>query len=101
MLALPAAGRPQSEDTALEAELERIARETAALRELPALQEVDDVVISRDDLLAMMPEVMAQEIDVEQAEADARAHAALGLLPEGLDLLDLAVGVMGEQAMGF
>ncbi len=101
VLALPDGGHSQTEDAALELELERIARETAALRELPALQEIDDVVFSRDELLAMMPEVMAQEIDVEQAAAEARAYAALGLLPEGLDLLDLAVGVMGEQAMGF
>jgi hypothetical protein len=91
----------QETDAAFEAELERIARETAALRELPPLDDVDDVVLTAEELRAMMPDLMAEEMDPDQLAAQARALAALGLIPEGLDLLDLTVRMMGEQAMGF
>jgi hypothetical protein len=88
-------------DPALEAELDRVARETAAWRELPPLDEVDDVILTRDELLAMMPDVIAEEFDPVEAAAQSRSLAALGLIPEGLDLLDLSVRLMGEQAAGF
>ena len=91
----------QDHEAAFDADLERIARETAVLRELPPLDDVDDVVLSAGELLAMMPQLMAEEIDPAEIEAQARALAALGLIPEGLDLFDLTVRMMGEQAMGF
>jgi hypothetical protein len=91
----------QSDDAAFEADLARIARETAAVRELPPLDHVADVVISAEEMWAMMPDMMAEEIAPADAEAQARALAALGLIPEGIDLFDLAVRMMGEQAMGF
>jgi hypothetical protein len=94
-------GLAQSEDPILQAELERIARETAALRELPPLAGVDDVILSADELRVMMPELIAEEMDPTETEAQARALIALGLIPEGLDLLNLTVRMMGEQAMGF
>ena len=54
----------QDEDakTALEANLDRVARETAELRELPPLADIDDVLVSHDELLAMMPELIAEDI---------------------------------------
>jgi hypothetical protein len=91
----------QTEDAALEAELDRIARETAALRGLPPLAELNDVLLSRDELQAMMPAIMAEEIDAADAEAQSRALAALGLIPGETDLFELSVQLMGEQAMGF
>lgn len=91
----------QSGDATFAAELERIARETAELRELPPLADVDDVVLSGDELLAMMPALLAEEIDPAEAEEQSRALAALGLIPEEIDLFDLAVRMLGEQAMGF
>jgi hypothetical protein len=94
-------GLAQSDDAAIEAELDRIARETAELRGLPPLAEIDDVLLSRDELLAMMPELIAEEIDPEEAGAQSRSLAALGLIPEGVDLFDLSVQLMGEQAAGF
>ena len=44
----------------LEANLDRIAREVAELRELPPLAEIDDVLVSQDELLAMMHELIAE-----------------------------------------
>ena len=88
-------------DLELEANLDRIARETAELRELPPLAEIDDVLVSQDELLAMMPELIAEEIDPADAIAQSRSLAALGLIPAGTDLFDLTVQLMGEQAAGF
>ncbi len=85
----------------LEANLDRIARETAELRELPPIAEIDDVLVSQDELLAMMPELIAEEIAPEDAIAQSRSLAALGLIPAGTNLLDLTVRLMGEQAAGF
>ena len=96
-----ALAQDQEEEVALEADLDRIARETAALRELPPLDEIDDVLVSQDELLAMMPVLIAEEVDAEDAAAQSRSLAALGLIPEGINLLDLTVRLMGEQAAGF
>jgi hypothetical protein len=85
----------------LEANLDRIARETAELRELPPLAEIDDVIVSQDELLAMMPALIAEEITPEDAVAQSRSLAALGLIPAGTDLSDLIVRLMSEQVAGF
>jgi hypothetical protein len=85
----------------LEANLDRVAHETAKLRELPPLADIDDVLVSQDELLAMMPELIAEEMTPEEAAAQARSLTALGLIPTGTDLLDLTVRLMGEQVAGF
>ena len=90
-----------AQDASLDAELERIARETAAIRELPSLADIDDVLLTREELLAMMPDLIGDEVDSEDAAAQSRALAALGLLPAGTDLFDLTLRLMGEQAAGY
>lgn len=90
-----------AQDAALTATLDRIAQDTAELRELPPLDGIDDVLLSHDELLTMMPELIAEEIDPQEVRAETRALVALGLLPEGTDLLDLTIRLMGEQAAGF
>ncbi|HLL51798.1 MAG TPA: hypothetical protein VK356_14120, partial [Thermomicrobiales bacterium] len=99
--AIGALAQDQEDEVALVADLDRIARETAALRELPALAEIDDVLVSQDELLAMMPELIDEEIDAEDVAAQSRSLAALGLIPQGINLFDLTVRLMGEQAAGF
>jgi hypothetical protein len=90
-----------AQDADLDADLDRIARETAEVRELPALPDVDDRILSHDELLALMPKLIAEESDPEALAADARSMAALGLIPEGIDLLDLTIRLLGEQAAGY
>ncbi len=85
----------------LEANLDRVARETAELRELPPLAEIDDVLVSQDEMLAMVPELIAKEMAPADAIAQSRSLAALGLIPAGTDLFDLTVRLMSEQAAGF
>ena len=85
----------------LEANLDRIARETAELRELPPLAEIDDVLVSQDELGVMMPALIAEEITPVEAAAQSRSLAALGLIPAGTDLFDLTLRLMSEQVAGF
>lgn len=91
----------RAQDAALEATLDRIARETAAVRELPPLEQIDDVLLTHDELLAKMPALIAEESDPDELAAQSRSLAALGLIPEGTDLLDLTIRLMGEQAAGY
>ena len=91
----------QEDETVIESNLDRIAQETAELRELPPLAEIDDVLVSQDELRAMMPELIAEEMTPEEAVAQSRSLAALGLIPAGTDLLDLTLRLMSEQVAGF
>jgi hypothetical protein len=93
--------RSLERDAALEARLDRIARETAELRGLPPLAEIDDVLLTRDELIAMLPDLLAAEIDTAELAAQTRALAALGLIPAETDLGGLSERVMGEQAAGY
>jgi hypothetical protein len=82
-------------------DLDRIARETAEVRGLPALGSIDDVFLSKDELMTMMPNLVGEETDRAEAAAQSRSLAALGLIPAGTDLFDLSVRLMDEQAAGF
>ena len=86
---------------AQEDQLDAIASETANLRELPALAEIDDVFITTDELKARLPGLIAEDYPPEEASADNRAYAALGLLPQGTDLLALYLELLGEQVAGY
>lgn len=90
-----------AQDADLANQLHEIAQETATLRELPPLEEIDDQILSRDELLAEMPKIIAEETDPDQLNGATRALIAIGLLPPGSDLLDMTVRLMGEQAAGF
>ncbi len=100
-MALAARPTAQAQDAALEAQLDRIARETAAARELAPLAEIDDVILTRDELMAMLPALIAEDFDPGEAEAESRSLAALGLLPAGIDMVELSLRLLGEQAAGF
>lgn len=88
-------------DHELEVKLDGIAHETAALRELPPLESINDVVLTRDEIVAMMPDMVAEELDPVETAALSRALAAIGLIPAGTDLYDLTVRLLGEQVAGF
>lgn len=93
--------RAQTPTANLEADLDRTARETAAIRELPPLDEIDDVLLTQAELQAKMPDLLATDLDPVEIEGESRALAALGLIPPDLDLLDLMTRLLGEQAAGY
>ncbi len=85
----------------LERQLAGIAAETAEIRDLEALPGIDDVVLSRDELVQRLPAMISEELDPAELEGATRALTALGLIPEGSDLLDLTLRLLGEQVAGF
>ena len=95
ILPLPAA----AED--LEAERDRIAAETAALRGLPVLDEIDDALITTDELRQRMPILISEDYPAEEASADQRVLAAFGLLPAEYDLLQAYIDLLASQVAGF
>ncbi len=88
-------------DVALEQQLAGIATETADIRDLEALPDIDDVVLTRDELVQRLPGMITEDLDPAELEGATRALVALGLLPEGSDLLDLTLRLLGEQVAGF
>ncbi|MFT4041390.1 MAG: hypothetical protein QM692_24620, partial [Thermomicrobiales bacterium] len=88
-------------DAALGAQLDDIARETAELRGLPPLADIDDRVFTRDELKVKLPEMIEEELDRAELAGATRALEALGLLPPGSDLEDLTLRLLGEQVAGF
>jgi hypothetical protein len=88
-------------DPELEQRLSRIAAETAAIRELEALADIDDIALTRDELVQRLPGMISEELDPAELESATRALIAIGLLPDGSDLLDLTLSLLGEQVAGF
>ncbi len=84
-----------------EALRDRIATETAELRGLPPLDEIDDALITTDELKAMLPDLLSTDYTPEQAAADERGLIAIGLVPQGTDLMALYERLLGEQVAGF
>ena len=85
----------------LEQQLAEIAAETAEIRELAPLPDIDDVVLTRDELVQLLPGMISEDLDPAELEGATQALVALGLLPEGSDLLDLTLRLLGEQVAGF
>ncbi|MCA9880956.1 MAG: hypothetical protein KC442_24325 [Thermomicrobiales bacterium] len=88
-------------DPALEQRLTEIARETAALRGLDPLDNIDDLVLTRPELQQRLPDILTRDLDPAELEAATRALIAIGLLPEGSDLQQLTLELLGDQVAGF
>src|SRR5690606_14214993 len=84
-----------------EAQRDAIAADIAVVRELPPLDEIDDALISKEELKERLPEMIAEDYSPEEAEADGRGLIAIGLLPEGTDYLQISLDLLGDQVAGF
>jgi len=94
-----AQGEAPNEEQA--AAFDRVAEETADLRELPIEEEIVEVFLSREELAERLPRDMEEDYPAAEAEADARAWAAFGLIPPGTDLRRLYTDLLAEQVAGF
>jgi len=98
---LPAALAQDRVDPSLEAAFDRIATRTAELRELPSLAEIDERFQTPEELRQELPAQIAEEYPPEEAAAEARSWARLGLVPPGSDLSQLFVDLLGDQVAGY
>ena len=85
----------------LEAQRDRIAAEIAALRMLPPLDEIDDALITTDELRERMPALIARDYPEAEALADQRILVALGLIPADYQLMQAYLDLLVSQVAGF
>lgn len=98
LLALTAAPAVLAQDPD---EFDRIAAETAELRELPIEQEIVEAFLTRDELEQRLLNDLATDYPAAEVAADERALKALGLIEEDVDLSGLVLDLYTEQVAGF
>ncbi len=84
-----------------DAEFDRIAEETAALRGLPIETEIGEAFLTPAQLRDRLVRDLAEEYPADEVAADERALEAFGLIPAGTDLDALMLDLLGEQIAGF
>jgi hypothetical protein len=70
------------------------------VRELPFLEQVGSRWISREELRQIVKEELQAEYAAEYVESYRDAYAAMGLLPPGLDLLEVLLDLLQDQLVG-
>ncbi len=78
-----------------------IARQVAALRELPQKQQLKRGVLSRDEIGAKLKERLGKEYAPEEVRGEAQVLKRLGLLPLDADYEKLLLDLLMEQVAGF
>jgi len=82
-------------------ERQRIEQETSALRGLPFKTPVQYKMIDRADLRRVLVEKIKEQYTEQELRDYGRTLATLGLVPEGVNLLDIIVSLYGEQVAAF
>ena len=82
-------------------ERQRIERQTSELRGLPFKTPVHYQMIDRADLRRVLVEKIKEQYTEQELHDYGRTLATLGLVPEGVDLLDIIVSLYGEQVAAF
>ncbi len=78
-----------------------IEHEVTTLRELPFLKRVAYREIPRSQLPAILNQKLAQQVPDKEFGSAALGLSALGLLPRGIDLKKIYLGLLGEQIGAF
>jgi hypothetical protein len=82
-------------------ERQRIEQQTSELRLLPFKTPVQYKMIERADLHRVLVEKIKEQYTEQELHDYGRTLAALGLVPEGINLLDIIVSLYGEQVAAF
>lgn len=81
-------------------DFDEMAEQVSQVRGLPVEEPIDAEVVSDAALGEVLNELIDEEIDLDEVEADRRLLAALRLIPEDLDLVDLLYSLYDEQVIG-
>jgi len=97
---------PTSDDSAANGELEQliqeIAQQTAVVRGLPLLDEIDSEIIDREQLRENLLTIIEEDYGQEQADLDRDVLWLLRLIPErSLDYFALQIDLYTEQVAGY
>jgi hypothetical protein len=85
----------------LEAQLVELNGWTEAARELTPEREVLRDFPTRDEVRAYIEEIYREELTPALAARSLAFYNAVGMLPPGVDLIDLYIDVLGSQVAGF
>jgi hypothetical protein len=92
----------QPSDDELLATIEQIEQETADLRGLELLEEINKQIMTRAELRANVEEIIDEEYTPEVAQDEALALWLLRLIEDrNLDLYQLQIDLLGEQIAGY
>ncbi len=80
---------------------QRIEQQTSELRGLPFKMPVHYKMIERADLRRVLVQKVKEQYTDQELHDYGRTLATLGLVPEGIDLLDIIVSLYGEQVAAF
>lgn len=94
-----ATSTPSAEELRLAAELDEIDARTSAVRGLPLLRPVERRFLTRGEVVERLRQDM--EEDREDILESQRLYAALGAMPDGQDLFELLLELLGEGVLGF
>ena len=83
------------------ASFDRIAEDAAATRELALLDEIVETFQTPEESTKALLEQLAEENPPERIAAETRTWIALGLIPEGTDLLRIFSDLYTEQVTGY
>lgn len=98
---LPSTAPTSPEDADVLAALAEIEEQVIAVRGLPAADIGSPELITRQQLGAELRALFAEEYPPEEREEANRALRALGLLAPDEDFIDLQLGLLGDQVLGF
>ena len=97
--AAPATASAQGDD--LNDQFDEITREVSAIRGLPVEQEVVEDFLPREELRDQLLVDFEDDYPLAEREADQQLLAALGMIPESVDLGQLYLDLYTEQIAGF
>lgn len=107
LLTLPAAAQPADPaapggfSPELQAQMDTLVATTEATRGLPTLRPVERAFPTRAETIAYIADLYNAELPPADAARLVRFYAALGLLPADTDLLEVYIGLLGQQVAGF
>src|SRR5262245_23299081 len=78
-----------------------VAKEVAKQRELPLKKAIDEEVVERAELRTRIQRLASDPKTQAEVRAEGLALARWGLVPIGLDYLQLEVDLLGEQIAGY
>ncbi|MDX2161128.1 MAG: hypothetical protein SF162_07380 [bacterium] len=86
---------------ALEAHLDGLVTITEAVRQLDTLTPVERAFPTREETVAYLTDLYSQAYPQDELDRVNAFYSALGLLPEGTNLLDVYLTLLGSQVAGF
>lgn len=98
---MPTLSTDSAIDPVIAAQMDLIQSQVVALRGLDPTSSISRTLLSQEDLRENVINDFLADYTPEEAAQDAQVLAALGLLPDGFDLIDFYLELYSEQIAGY